>query len=242
MADEQVQNGSGLNPDLMGYPSVDALVNAKRASDAEAKRIIDERDRYKQQYELLVQSHTAPVNPRTKQMVGWEEKLDTLGIPVDAVREAIREEASTLVQQAFQPIAQGVQARTQLLGQYPEYQKFESDVANFIQSDAQLNQTYQSMYQANPAGAFEWAFLKFGENRRRSGNLPQQTPDTTSVHAAIPTNRTGDARRIPQGNDAQIQEAFDRYRQAPSRENAQAYAKARLHDIVTDEHLGISGS
>src|SRR5690349_742358 len=31
-----------LNPDLMGYPSVEALVAAKRASDAEGKRLFDE--------------------------------------------------------------------------------------------------------------------------------------------------------------------------------------------------------
>lgn len=235
MADEQIQNGNGLNPDLMGYPSVDALVNAKRASDVEAKRIMDERDRYKQQYELLVQSQIAPANPRS-QSNRWEDKLDTLGIPVDAVREAIREEASALVQQAFQPIAQGVQARTQLLGQYPEYQKFESDVASFIQSDPNLNRTYQSMYQADPGGALDWAYLKFGENRRRAGNLPQPAPDT-SIHAAIPTNRTGDARRLPQGNDADIEEAFQRYKESPNRRNAEDFARARLKSIVSDEHL-----
>lgn len=236
MADEQ-QNGA-LNPDLMGYPSVDALVNAKRASDQEAKKIADERDRYRQQYELLVQNQlTQSANPKGQPRKAWEERLDTLGIPVDAVREGIREEAQALVQQAFQPIMQGFQARTTLLGQYPEYQKFEADVAGFIQADPQLNQTYQRMYQADPVGAFEYAFLKFGESRRRSGATPVAEPSEGAVHAAIPTQRSGDARRTTVPGEIDIQEMWDRYQQQPNKTNLNAFAKARLRQVIPDEHL-----
>ena len=39
---EQPTSQQPLNPDLMGYPTVEALVAAKRASDAEGKRLFDE--------------------------------------------------------------------------------------------------------------------------------------------------------------------------------------------------------
>ena len=50
-----------LNPDLMGFPTVEALVNAKRASDQEAQRIVMERDALKNQLQYVYQ---AQANPR----------------------------------------------------------------------------------------------------------------------------------------------------------------------------------
>jgi len=223
-----------LNPDLAGYPSVDALVGGYRASGAEAKRLAEENLRLQREREQWMQ--VAAANPRQEvpqRPANPYDRLTEMGVPADAIREAIASE----IQTAFQPLQRGFEARTQLLARYPDYTKFESDVASFVQSDPALNQTYQRMFTADPVGAFEYAFLKFGENRRRShpnGNGQEIQED--QAHAQIPSARTGDARRIPT-TDARIDEAYRRYQQTGSPTDARAYAKARLANVISDEFL-----
>jgi hypothetical protein len=225
-----------LNPDLMGYPTVDALVNAKRASDQEARRIHDENESLKTQLQYAYQPQANP-RQEVKQRSTPSDRLAEIGVPVDALSQYVGEE----LQKAFAPIAAGLNARNTVLAQYPDYNKFESDVAQFIQSDPGLNQTYQRMFSADPAGAFEYAFLKFGESRRRSANATDTTGlmQEAGVHAGIPMSRNGETRRTDTGDSANMQKLFEEYQRTGSKRAAEAYAHARLHGIVSDDHLNV---
>lgn len=227
-----------LNPDLMGYPTVEALVNAKRASDQEAKRIHDENDQLKVQFQNLYQLQ-AQANPRqgVPQRSTPSDRLAEFGVPVDALSQYVGEE----LQKAFAPIAAGLNARNTVLAQYPDYNKFESDVAQFINADQNLSQTYQRMFSADPAGAFEYAFLKFGESRRRS--VPATDPNAlmqeAGSHAVIPTSRNGDARRTDQSAKGDLNKLWEEYQRTGSSTAARAYAQERLHHLpsISDDFL-----
>jgi len=235
MADEQDKQTQEppLNPDLAGYPSVEALVAGYRASGNEAKKLRERTAALEQQLQNVYQPAENPRQAVPQRPQTAYERLTEYGVPADAIREVVSAE----LQSALQPLAQGMQARNTLLSQYPDYTKFESDVATFIQSDPQLNQTYQRMFNADPVGAFEYAFLKFGESRRRSNPQTNGEVGADSIHASIPTVRNGDARRQGARTDAAVETAYKRYLETGSTEAAREYAKARLHTVITDEFL-----
>jgi len=227
------QASENLNPDLAGYPSVDALVKGYRESGNEAKRQRERAEQLEQQYQGLQQSLANPRPQVPSRGTRPEDRLSEFGVPVDALGEFV----ASKLQEAFAPLAQGMNARTALLSQYPDYNKFEADVAAFIQSDPKLNETYQRMFAAEPAGAFEYAFLKFGESRRRTAREGGQNGREESAQAQIPSGRTGDTQRMPQGNSADLQRAWEEYQRTGSKDAARAYGHARLRNVISDDFL-----
>jgi len=220
-----------LNADLAGYPDTASLVKGYRESGSEAKK---QRERAEQAEALVQQLLTAQeANPRpsVKQRGRPQDRLSEFGIPVDALGEFLDER----LQEAFEPIAKGITARTTLQAEYPDYAKFEADVAQFVQSDKALNETYNRLFKADPVGAFEYAFLKFGESRRRGSRSGM--PQEEAAHAAIPSGRNGEARRVDFGAGADTQKAWERYQRTGNKQDMNAYVKARLRTVVTDDFL-----
>jgi hypothetical protein len=234
--DEQTQTQNeqpqDLNPDLAGYPDQASLVQGYRASGNEAKKQRERADALERELQATRQ---AQANPRAdvKQRLGARDRLAEYGIPVDAVQELMGE----MIHESFKPIAAGLNARTSIQARYPDYTKFESDVAQYLESDPEIKETYNRMFAADPVGAFEWGFLKFGDARRR-GTKERGEPNTQDVvNAGIPSQRNGDSRRQPQGQQANVQEAWERFQKTGSSQDARTYAKARLRTVITDEFL-----
>jgi len=235
-----------LNPDLMGYPSVEALVAAKRASDQEAQRLkgrADRADELEAQLSRAAQNAFA-ATPRQdvpdRSKPGWYQRLETLGVPPDDIREAIRDEARGLVQEELQPLYQMGQARTQVLGKHKDYAQFEAEIGQWINSDQKRAETYGRVFKADPVAAFEWAYHEFGADRRQqyqTGNGGEPPRADGAVHAQIPSQRSGDSRQQQYNADIGLEQAAQAYRENPTRMTAEAYAKQRLKGIVTDEHL-----
>lgn len=239
MADEQNQ-AQNLNPDLAGYPDTERLVGAYRASGEEAKKWRERAEAAERQLAEASHRYDYAANQRVdipQRPVDPYSQLAEVGIDPNVMRAAVRFEAQGIVQEALQPIAQGFQARNELLGQYPDYQKFEADVASFINADPDISQRYQRMFKSDPAGAMDYAFLKFGESRRRQhsgGSNGVQGQQMTE--AQIPSNRSGDARRYDNSED-HAQRAYERWQQSHSTQDALAFAKARLKTAISDEFL-----
>lgn len=222
--DGEPQNNGGTPPqqpqtqDLGGYPTVEALVQGYRNSGVEAQRW---RERALQLEQTMVANQPRPVQQSPY------DRLNEFGLPTDALREAVNEQ----IQQAFQPIARGLSARNQVLGRYPDYNKFEADVANFINSDQERQQTYNAMFNADPVGAMEYAFLKFGEQQRRATPPPQNGGDEgTKVQAKIPSSRTGESRNKDQSEDL-TGKAWEHFNKTG---DPRAFAKARLRQVIPD--------
>ena len=223
--------------DLAGYNSTPDLVKAYRASGVEAKRLADENRR---KDELLAQMQAQMVaNPRqdVPNRNDPRSRLDELGIPTDAIDAIVADRVEQRIQAAFMPLARSIEARGNVLAQYPDYQKFESDVAQFMRTDPALNQKYERMFQADPEGAMEYAFMKFGESRKKDHRQSSRERENgEAAHAAIPSSRSGEGRR-PESQTDNVREAFKRYQETGSSRDAAAYAKARLRTVIKDEFL-----
>ena len=222
-----------LNPDLMGYPTVEALVNAKRASDAEAKKILDRAQRAEQALVQYTQAQTYEPNARQAVKQRPQERLMEIGVPVDALDEYFGEKLQT----AFQPLMAGINARSTVQARYPDYNKFEADVNQYIQSDPELVKTYNDMFSVNPVGAFEYAFLKFGQSRREGIRQTTEASDQGMVDASIPGGRNGESRRLPDKINSDVQKAWETYQKTGSTNAARDYARARLKTVITDDFL-----
>jgi hypothetical protein len=236
MADEANNQPSSplpLNADLMGYPNVESLVAAKRAGDAEAKRLYDENQKKDALLAQVLTNGYVP-NGRTvpdRRSESPADRLTQFGVPVDALDEYVGQ----AIQKAFAPITNGMNARGRIVSDHPDYVQFESDVASFIGNDPELSQRYPKMFEADPVGAMEYAFLKFGDSRRReahAGNGIVGNP----VDASIPSSRAGEGRRAPDGRQ-ELQTAYERFQKSGSSRDAEAYAKLRLHSVIKDDFL-----
>jgi hypothetical protein len=207
--------------DLAGYPSIDALVQGYRNSSQEAQRLSQRLQQVEQAMVQMQQPRTQSPRP--------EDRLSDLGIPVDALDEVI----NARLQKAFEPIAKGVNARSQVMAQYPDYVKFENDVNQYIQADPQLAQTYGAMFNADPVGAIEYAVLKFGESKRRSGAQNGDAGNRQEkVNAQIPTGRTSETRARQDAGTADITaKAWEHFQKTG---DPKPFAKARLRQGIPD--------
>jgi hypothetical protein len=233
MADEQEKS----EPDLAGYPDTESLAKGYRESGNEAKRQRERAERAEAAFQSM-QSQMGAANPR--QDVAFRtpyDRLNEYGVPADIVRELVQSETDIRVKQALSPLMDGMQARTRLMGKYKDYSKHEADAIAYVQSDPDLNQTWNRMFPVDATGALELAYLAYGEKRRRD-HPGKSAPDTDDrSEAQIPSNRQGDARRAPQGADAEVQALRKQYQESPNRKNAEAYAQARLHGVIKDDFL-----
>ena len=208
--------------DYAGYPSLDELKRGYRNSGEEAKKWRRAAEEMMQQVQLLQQ-------PRQQEQSPYD-RLNAIGVDPAAVRQAIQAE----VQNALAPIARGFTARSEVLQEQPDYGKVESDVAQFIGGDPSLNRKYNAMFQGDPAGAMEWAYLKYGENRRRSTPSQPGAPNPADVaQASLPSGRAGDSRGAGTDlRDEEKRQAAEYYRQTG---DPRAYAKSRYRESIPDE-------
>lgn len=231
--DNQPQSPLPMNPDLAGYPDVPSLVNGYRNSGAEAKRLREEVE--KRDALLLQVMQNGVANQRTvpdRRSSTPEDRLTEFGVPVDALNELV----SNGIQRALQPIMRGVSARGKVVSDHPDYVQFEAEVSRFIESDADLSQRYPRMFEVDPEAAMEYAFLKFGESRRRTSAPPNGAEREGMHDAAIPTSRAGEGRRAPTEDQA-VRDAFERFQKTGSSRDAAAFAKVRLRSVIKDDFL-----
>lgn len=225
------QDNAPLNPDLAGYPNVDALVQGYRSSGEEAKRLREKADKLEGLVTQMLEQQVANQRAVPNRSARPEDRLTEFGVPVDALEEFV----AGRVAKAFEPVTRGIQARQTIASSHPDYVQFEQDVADYISQDPDLNNRYARMFESDPAAAMEYAFLKFADSRRRTVS-PSTNGVGGSVDASIPTSRAGEVRRAPE-NDQYIRDAFDRWQKSGSSQDAQAYAKARLRTAISDDFL-----
>ncbi len=236
MADEQATNDD--QPDLMGYPSVDALRDAKIASDREAKRLAEElRQERAVRYAAENQRQSVPQRGARH----WTDQLVDLGVDPNPIREGIREESQQLINQAFGPITKGLQARQEMLAEDPEWAKYESDVAVWVQSDEKRKARYEALFSADPTGANQWAGMGWAKSQQKNGKVAEgvtrRSMREESAHAAIPTERSGESRRRPD-EEVDLAEARKQVHDTGRSPAAvERYARLRLKQAIPDGFL-----
>jgi hypothetical protein len=216
--------------DLAGYQSVEDLVRGYRASGEEAKRLRDRQAQIERQYAELSERVTANQTPTTDPY----SELSALGI-ADPIRTIIQREIGN----AFQPIARQLsgaqEGRTRMLANYgADYTKYESDVAQFIAQDTDMSARYQRLFETDPGSAMDYAFLKFGESRRRQNPLQTTGAPEQRTEASMPGSRQGGPPAAADNQAEVLRAAWEHYQKTGRPE---AYAKARLRQVVSDEFL-----
>jgi hypothetical protein len=93
------------------------------------------------------------------------DALSMAGIPVDSLQAFVRRG----IQEELRPFLQGAQARQVVANEYPDFLKFEPEVAQFMEANPQIKDRYQRMYRADEQGAMEWAFNQFQRARAVAG-------------------------------------------------------------------------
>lgn len=219
-----------LNPDLAGYPTAEALVQGYRASGEEAKRLREQNQKLTDTLSTVLTTQAANPRQHVDRSGRPEDRLTDMGVPVEALNEFF----DSRLEAKLAPIARGMQARQQLVGNHPDYAQYETDVANFIAADPDLSARYPKLFDADPAGAMEYAFLKFGESRRRTAEPPNGRERIND--AQIPSSRTAEGRNGADPND-RVQAAFEQWQRTGSTRDAAAFAQERLHGVIKDAHL-----
>jgi hypothetical protein len=121
-----------------------------------------------------------------------------------------------------------------VVSEYPDYVTYEAEVNQFVQSDPEFSQRYARMFNADPVAAMELAFLKFGESRRKNVQPPAAPNAQEMVDASLPGERTGESRRAGEMGQSEVDEAYRKYQQSGTSQDAEAYAKLRLRQAIPD--------
>ena len=210
---------------------LNAVTRDYSASSREAKRLADHVQALQSAYESPRQD--IPMRNTAGQ------RLAEAAIPVDALEEfargIARETASQEFAQRFDPLMRGVQARQTMVGKHKDYAKWEADIGELLNTDPDFQQTYTRVFNADPVAALDLAYYTLGDRKRRGRS--NGTPDGQEAsEAQIPSQRSGDARRIPQDGGA-LHEAARALRENRNPQTVAAYAKARLKTAIPDEFL-----
>jgi hypothetical protein len=233
MADEQnPQNPQDQRqPELAGYPNVDELLKGYRASSAEAKRLANENAKLAAEKEAIWNA----VNQRqdVPQRKTARDRLAEYGIPPDDVVELAKE----VFADSLKPFADLAQARPKMLSEYPDYAKYEADVMDWVRADPVRERWYNEKFVLDPVGTAELAFLKFGEAKRRSAPAPNAPTGSSPADASLPTQRSGDARRVDETNSQNVEDAWEAYRKTGSKADAEKFAHARLKGVIREDFL-----
>ena len=213
---------------------LNAVTRDYSASSREAKRLADH-------VQALQSAYEAPRQDVPQRNTAGQ-RLAEAAIPVDALEEYIDQRANRIADQkfaaGFEPLMRGVQARQTMVGKYKDYAKFESDIGELLNSDPEFQQTYNRVFQADPVAAFELAYFRLGETKRRSRNSSRDHSNGEELaEAQIPNQRAGDSRRIPTGHEAAVDAAARAYRENPNRVTKDAYVRARLKTAISDDFL-----
>lgn len=214
--------------DYGGYSSLEELLKGYRSSGEEAKRLKTRAE----QLELQNQRYETAFREREGSTA--TQRLTDFGVPTDAVESLIDQR----IARALEPLARGASARNTLLSQYPDYQKYEADVARYIEQNESLSRTYKNMFTTDPVGAMEYAFLKYGETQRKTvqnGSGGERNPQAQArSEARIPSERNGDSRNgagSGSAGDELVRQSWEHYQKSG---DPRFFAKARLRQVLSE--------
>jgi len=230
-----LEEGGGQPPErlLAGkYKSVEELekgyLNLQTVENQNNQRIMALEDRFQGDIR---------VNPaeRSAARKRPEDALEEIGIDPTVIGEFLEQKLN----QALNPIIQGAQAREQLKRSYPNFETLEGEVATFIQSNPEIKQRYQRMFQADQGGAMEWAINRYqaaqGGSRESATGAEQLS---NRLDAMLPGQGAGATPRGADIGQAQRLEALQgAYEHAVKTGDWSRYMGLRIDEAVPDNHI-----
>jgi hypothetical protein len=171
------------------------------------------------------------INPseRSQERMDARQTLEEVGVPAAAVEEIVQR----TLDRTLNPVFEGVRARTQLTKTYPDYERVEDQLAQFIGSNPELKSEYQRVYQVSPRVAMEWAY---GQFQRVKGN-PQSASGSDEVAARLDALLTGGSDRgaaMDAAGEADEKAAWDHFNRTG---DMSAVIKLRSRQTIPNSHF-----
>jgi hypothetical protein len=145
----------------------------------------------------------------------YREELEGIGVPPELVERMIDEK--------FKALGEALSAMQVMEQRHPGFQAHAPAIGRFIESDPRLKSSYDRMSAADPAGALEWAGMKY--RQAHGGSFPQ---------SESPPQRPEMPPIVPGGNSAGQLFTDDIM---ADRERRMRYIKMRLKQAIPDSFL-----
>ena len=196
------------------------------ASSSEAKRLKQERDFFEQQAQTPRQPQQQSNDPM--------QRLRDEGWPVDTLLPVIEAIADRKANDRLGVINTGLNARSKVLSEYPDYQENEGKVLKFINEDPIRQGKYDAMMRAGMMEeAMDWGFLKFKESQ--SGQAKGSGSAQTKADAAIPSSRSSDKRNNNNDEGADMMgRARAEFQKTGNPAARDAFVRSRLRQAIPD--------
>lgn len=163
--------------------------------------------------------------------VSARETLEQVGVPTDALEGVVRE----TVEKYLTPVLEGAKARQYVASTYPEFEKIENDLAQFIQSNSELKADYSRAYAANPKVAMEWAYQQYMKNKSNPASASGADQAAARMDALLHPNGGGDRTVTTQtAQDAQMTEAWNYWMRTG---DVTPYMRLKAKMVIPEGHL-----
>ena len=238
-------NNSQTEPLLAGkYKSTEELERGYQNLFTEGQKIVEQKKALEQRVAQL-ESWTAPAggdvssrqlpSDREAARVRPMDALAMAGIPVQELRDYVREE----LRAEIQPIFQGAQARQSVMQDYPEFSKFEPELAQFLEANPGLNSRYTKAYATDPDWALRGLYEEFRKTRGVGPDASGAAQFAARVDAQLPGRSAVPRGAVQDGFTEQYEKAVEK---AQKTGNWSPVLALKLGNTVADNHYkGIPG-
>jgi len=185
------------------------------AADQSYREIVNQRQQLEQKLNEatallseVVQGRMSPSQQAEHRKTALD-RLAEVGLPPDAMREAVQE----VVRAELQPLARGLAARESILSEYPDFAQKEANFQQFLKGDPGIREKYSKMASIDPEMGLEWAIGKFTAHEAANGKAP--TTGAQRAQAALPNSMQQPGRTAVQTNEPdaeRMKQALEYYR------------------------------
>lgn len=176
--------------------------NDMKAAEEGYWNAVNEMNRTKEQLGMavnMIETLRGSGQPQPQSKPEYVAELDKYGIPTHAINQLVEAKASEIaqqiVQQHFNPLVGGAQARQQMAGTYEDFAQHEADVMKTVKNNPELKARFDDLLVNNrPYDALELAYFHWA---RTKPVKPATEQDNTKNAAGLPDAKGGAGRIQP---------------------------------------------
>lgn len=229
------------------YRTVDDVLAAKASSDAEARRLLEDHRREVDELKAQISQRASDdaVNQQKGRIAEIRKKLTEEGYPIDLIEVLQEETARQVVTTTLDPLLKAAQADGELMEEYgSDYATKRAQVMSWINRQPELRDRYQRMLSADPAGAVDWALMKFSTAQKdeafRSaqaggGGDPSSKRGKPQAKIAKPGSRTSKPKsETSRKDDEEVRRAWEEAMRTGNWEHYALKVAGRVPSLTTE--------
>jgi len=169
--------------------------------------------------------------------------VDELSASINVPREQLVAAMAEVAAAQLAPLTQGIEARQTVLQAYPDYGRFESEVAQFLSANPDVNMEFAESMRAGPnaaRGALKYAYLAWKDRAGQTQNATTVISASGAEQAqarldAMVPGSTGT--RADASAAAAVNAREELRKQAQNTGNWTLYLRDYLKDVVPEWHM-----